>query len=429
MCELTVAPSSRSFSAQSCTASAMSQMASSAPSSAKTFAVANPMLSCFATPVTRATLPSTLPLRAMLSRSLGVVCTRRPPAGDGRGACYAAAPEGAKAGAPGAFGARRPRRRYPPKPPRTANGMGVLVKLLRGIADARRTSGRCGRGSVVATVREGPEAVWLRVGDVANLLGVSPNTVRRWTDVGPDRRPPQPRRPSPLPRRRRPRPPAARRGRRHRAARRLRRSAPADAGPALHAEGRAGPHVAAGRGPARGAGRGRARPLQPHGGAALRRLLHRRRPAAAGRLPRRRRARPRPPRGGLEHRRLGAGGGRPGVRAGDLPAGHRQGPEPPRPAGDAAARLPLARLGALGAARRRSSERSSSATPATATSPSTPTCSRVSHACAPRRSRSGAPSTSSRTATRACASWSSSHKRSRRPTTSSASSCASRSGC
>ncbi len=36
----------------------------------------------------------------------------------------------------------------------------------------------------MATVREGPEAVWLRVGDVAKLLGVSPNTVRRWTDVG-----------------------------------------------------------------------------------------------------------------------------------------------------------------------------------------------------------------------------------------------------
>ncbi|HEY5168926.1 MAG TPA: GAF domain-containing protein, partial [Thermoleophilia bacterium] len=36
----------------------------------------------------------------------------------------------------------------------------------------------------MATVREGSEAVWLRVGDVANLLGVSPNTVRRWTDVG-----------------------------------------------------------------------------------------------------------------------------------------------------------------------------------------------------------------------------------------------------
>ena len=36
----------------------------------------------------------------------------------------------------------------------------------------------------MATVREGPEAVWLRVGDVAALLGVSANTVRRWTDVG-----------------------------------------------------------------------------------------------------------------------------------------------------------------------------------------------------------------------------------------------------
>jgi excisionase family DNA binding protein len=36
----------------------------------------------------------------------------------------------------------------------------------------------------VATVQDRPEAVWLRVGDVANVLGVSPNTVRRWTDVG-----------------------------------------------------------------------------------------------------------------------------------------------------------------------------------------------------------------------------------------------------
>lgn len=36
----------------------------------------------------------------------------------------------------------------------------------------------------MATVREGPEAVWLRVGDVAGVLGVSANTVRRWTDVG-----------------------------------------------------------------------------------------------------------------------------------------------------------------------------------------------------------------------------------------------------
>ena len=33
-------------------------------------------------------------------------------------------------------------------------------------------------------MRERQDPVWLRVGDVAKLLGVSPNTVRRWTDVG-----------------------------------------------------------------------------------------------------------------------------------------------------------------------------------------------------------------------------------------------------
>jgi len=36
----------------------------------------------------------------------------------------------------------------------------------------------------VAIAKERSEAVWLRVGDVADVLGVSPNTVRRWTDVG-----------------------------------------------------------------------------------------------------------------------------------------------------------------------------------------------------------------------------------------------------
>ncbi len=36
----------------------------------------------------------------------------------------------------------------------------------------------------MTSVREGPEPVWLRVGDVASALGVSANTVRRWTDVG-----------------------------------------------------------------------------------------------------------------------------------------------------------------------------------------------------------------------------------------------------
>ena len=36
----------------------------------------------------------------------------------------------------------------------------------------------------MATVRERPEPIWLRVGDVAAVLGVSANTVRRWTDSG-----------------------------------------------------------------------------------------------------------------------------------------------------------------------------------------------------------------------------------------------------
>jgi len=36
----------------------------------------------------------------------------------------------------------------------------------------------------VTTTRAAPGSTWLRVGDVAGALGVSPNTVRRWTDVG-----------------------------------------------------------------------------------------------------------------------------------------------------------------------------------------------------------------------------------------------------
>ena len=51
---------------QACTASAMSTTASPATSSsAKTWAVAKPMPSCLATPVTRATLPASRPLRSM----------------------------------------------------------------------------------------------------------------------------------------------------------------------------------------------------------------------------------------------------------------------------------------------------------------------------------------------------------------------------
>ena len=36
----------------------------------------------------------------------------------------------------------------------------------------------------MATVDEGQGVTWMRVGDVAAALGVSANTVRRWTDVG-----------------------------------------------------------------------------------------------------------------------------------------------------------------------------------------------------------------------------------------------------
>ena len=82
VCDETVKPSLRSSSAQACTFGEMSTIASSAPSSPSTRAVLKPMLLVFATPVMRATLPSTLPLRSMLTAPL-LGCGRRP-AGDDR---------------------------------------------------------------------------------------------------------------------------------------------------------------------------------------------------------------------------------------------------------------------------------------------------------------------------------------------------------
>ena len=166
------------------------------------------------------------------------------------------------------------------------------------------------------------------------------------------RRPPQPGRPPPVPRRRRPRPPAVRRGRRHRAPRRLRGAAATDPGPALRPAGRAGPHVAARRRPARSAGESGARAVRPHGRAALRRVPRRRRALAARRLRGGRRAGHGAPGSRVGHARVGARGGRPRGRPRHLRARDRRQAHAPRAAGHAAARLPLARLGADGAARR-----------------------------------------------------------------------------
>jgi hypothetical protein len=81
VCDETVKPSLRSSSAQSWTRDEMSTMASVAPSRPNTRAVLKPMLLVLATPVMRAALPSTLPLRSMLMTPLIWLRPARP-AGD-----------------------------------------------------------------------------------------------------------------------------------------------------------------------------------------------------------------------------------------------------------------------------------------------------------------------------------------------------------
>ena len=189
----------------------------------------------------------------MLSRSLGSVCTRRATAGDGRRRMLCRGRKRPRA-------ARRAVRSDSPHPglilpnlPLLPNGVGVLVKLRRGHADTRRTSGRCegdsghrqrGAGSSLAARRR-RRAPARRERQHGAALD------RRRAH----RRPPQPRRPPPLPRRRRPRAPAA-------ATRATAAAHPGDFAELRRqtqdlrsvAAGRAGPHVAARRRPARSAG-------------------------------------------------------------------------------------------------------------------------------------------------------------------------------
>src|SRR5664280_1002341 len=90
VCDETVKPSLRSSSAQSWTLGEMSTMASVAPSRPNTRAVLKPMLLVLATPVMRAALPSTLPLRSILTTPLLWLRPARPAGVVSSRQCYVA---------------------------------------------------------------------------------------------------------------------------------------------------------------------------------------------------------------------------------------------------------------------------------------------------------------------------------------------------
>ena len=347
------------------------------------------------------------------------------------GECYAGRRGRAKGGAPRGCGARRAHARPSSRTSRSGRtAWEFWSSFCADSADRRGGPAGAAEGDRVTSVREGPEAVWLRVGDVAAVLGVSANTVRRWTDVG---------------RIAAHRSPGGHRryladdvlallpqdegdGTAHPGDfAELRRQTP---GPALRPAGRAGPHVAARRRPARRAGRGGARPVRTHRRAALRRVPRRRRDGCGSPSPRTPASCDRAVEGSAwATRGVGARRGRPRRRRGHLRPRHGRRPQPPRPAGDAAARLPLARLGADGAARRARRRHRAQRR-------------RRPRLLAPRR-RARGPRADLRRGRRdpahdgraraprqePCASSSTSPARWRRRTTSSGSSCASRSGC
>ena len=331
------------------------------------------------------------------------------------------------------WSAARPHSAHPPEPPGYCpNGVGVLVKLHRG--HCRYVGGPAGscEGDGGHPYREGPEAVWLRVGDVAAVLGVSANTVRRWTDVGriaAHRSPGGHRRYladdvlALLPSEAKATAPPTRATSRS-CADRPRTCAPSlQAGLDLMSLLADDPHEV----PARGG----ARAVRPHRRAALRRVLADGETPAARRLRGGRRAGHGPPGSRLGDARVGARRGRPRGRRPSPACARRDGPgsraaRDRRCSAAAAARSPGRRWCCTAS----SSAPSSSATPAIATSRATRTRSRAWRGiCAEATADPAHHATSSRTATRPCASWSTSPARWRRPTTSSASSCASRSGC
>ena len=314
-------------------------MASRAPSSPNTRAVLKPMLLVLATPVMRATLPSTLPLRSMSRLPCPAAAVRRP-ATIGTGNAMSPAGAGAPRGRSASATRRRailpnlPSRRYHGGSFGKACGPGCRCRT----GDHDRTRRERGAHLAARDRRRAPARRERQHG--------APLDRRRA-----HRRLPQPRRPPPLPGRRRPRAPAATRRRRGAAhPGRLRRAAPPGSGPARR-RCDAGLELTAllVEAPRDVPRARRAAPLRAHRRAPLRRLRARRRRACGSPSPSTAASSTRAaPASTCPTRRLGARGRAARGRAGD--ASLRVGGRRPRPARLAApCSAAAARLAAVGA--------------------------------------------------------------------------------